>query len=139
MHAAPKGGPTGTILDHELTLHAEKFTPGLPPDGTIKPVAGTPFDFMKPKPIGRDLKAAGSRHGRAHRLRPELDRGWRPDAMRPVAKVKEPKSGRVMTVESNEPGVQFYSASSWTARRRVKARCTSSTPACAWRRRSSPT
>jgi aldose 1-epimerase len=32
-----------------------------------------------------------------------------PNALRPVAKVKDPKSGRVLTVESNQPGVQFYS------------------------------
>jgi aldose 1-epimerase len=110
MHAASKGGPTGTIVDHELTIHAEKFTPGLPPDGTIKPVAGTPFDFTKSKPIGRDLKAAGS-PGMDAPI--GYDQNWivdgDPNAMRPVAKVKEPKSGRVMTVESNQPGVQFYS------------------------------
>ena len=47
-----------------LQIVAEKYTPGdetLIPTGKIEPVAGTPFDFTKPKPIGRDIKAAEGR------------------------------------------------------------------------------
>ena len=110
LHGQPEGGPTGDILDHELTLHADKFTPGLPPDGTVKPVAGTPFDFRKPKPIGQDLKAAGS-PGMDAPI--GYDQNWivngSPNKLRPVAKVHDPKTGRVLAVESNQPGVQFYS------------------------------
>jgi aldose 1-epimerase len=102
------GVASGTILDAELTLHADKFTPGDPmvPSGAIESVRGTPFDFTSPKPIGRDLqKAGGSPVG--------YDANWVVNgparSMRPVAKVKDPKSGRVMTVEADQPGVQFYS------------------------------
>ena len=97
----------GTILDHELTIPADKYTPGDPmvPDGTVKPVKGTPFDFTTAKPIGRDLKAAvGKPVGYDHNWIVNGD----PHAMREVAKLKDPKSGRVMTIMADQPGLQFY-------------------------------
>jgi aldose 1-epimerase len=97
----------GTILDHELTIPADKYTPGDPmvPDGTMKPVKGTPFDFTAAKPIGRDLKAAGGKPvGYDHNWVVNGD----PHAMREVAKLKDPKSGRVMTISADQPGLQFY-------------------------------
>jgi aldose 1-epimerase len=97
----------GTILDHELTIPADKYTPGDPmvPDGTVKPVKGTPFDFTTAKPIGRDLKAAGGKPvGYDHNWIVNGD----PHAMREVAKLKDPKSGRVMTITADQPGLQFY-------------------------------
>ena len=105
-----RGDTEGDIKDHILTLHADKYTPGVPPDGKIVSVAGTPFDFRKPKAIGKDLEAAGSPGNGAPF---GYDQNWivngSPDKMRPVARVEDPKSGRVMTVEANQPGVQFYS------------------------------
>ena len=97
----------GTILDHELVLHADNYTPGNPmvPDGTVKPVKGTPFDFTVSKPIGRDLKAAGGKPvGYDHNWVVNGD----PKAMREVAKLKDPKSGRVLTIVADQPGIQFY-------------------------------
>jgi len=98
----------GTILEQELTIPADSYTPGTPmvPDGTIKPVKGTPFDFTKAKPIGKDLKAAGG-------TPVGFDHNWvvngEPHAMRLMAKLKDPKSGRVMTITADQPGLQFYS------------------------------
>ena len=53
----------GTILDHELTIPADRVhARAIPvPDGKVKPVKGTPFDFTTAKPIGKDLKAAGGK------------------------------------------------------------------------------
>jgi aldose 1-epimerase len=103
------GYDSGPIFDQDLTLNADNYTPGDPvvPNGAIQPVDGTPFDFRTAKPIGRDLKAvsvAGNPTGFDHSFVVNGD----PDALRPVARVTDPRSGRIMTLEGNQPGVQFY-------------------------------
>jgi aldose 1-epimerase len=98
----------GAITDHLLTLHAQRYTPGDPqvPNGVVAPVAGTPFDFTRAKPVGRDLAAVGGDPiGYDHNF--VVD--GTPTALRPVARLAHPGSGRVMTIEANQPGVQLYS------------------------------
>jgi aldose 1-epimerase len=101
------GYNSGTILEHELTLYADQYTPGTPmvPDGRITPVRGTPFDFTMGKAIGKELKQAGGTPiGYDHNFVVNGE----PNRLRPVARLKDPKSGRVMTLSADQPGVQFY-------------------------------
>jgi aldose 1-epimerase len=103
------GGHTSkTIEDHELTLNASHYTPAvaLVPGGEVKAVLKTPFDFTKPKLIGQDLRAVGGTPiGFDHNWVVDGD----PHALREVARLKHPGSGRVMTLHADQPGVQFYS------------------------------
>lgn len=104
------GYDAGAITGHELCIHAQHFTPvddGLIPTGELRAVRGTPFDFNSAKTIGRDLdsgdeqlvKGGGYDHnfvlGDAH-------------IIKTAAIVYEPESGRIMTVKTDMPCVQFY-------------------------------
>lgn len=105
------GHNAGTIHDHELQMMAGKYTPSdaeLITTGKIDPVAGTPFDFTKPKPLGKDLQAAGGKPV-GFDLNYVLDT---PASDRPRlgARVVEPKSGRTMEVWTTEPGLQLYTS-----------------------------
>jgi aldose 1-epimerase len=103
-------GAASTILDHELELGAEQFTPvdkGLIPTGELRAVKGTPFDFTTPRKIGERIDAAGDEQiqfggGYDHNF---VLKGT---GMRFAARVAERTSGRVMEVTTTEPGVQFY-------------------------------
>jgi len=96
----------GDILGHELTIHAEGYTPvdaGLIPTGEIRPVKGSPFDFTTPHAIGeRIVQVEG---GYDHNFVLRSGGG----ILAPAARVFEPKSGRVMEISTTEPGLQFYS------------------------------
>lgn len=96
----------GTILDHELTINADRYTvvdENLIPTGEMRPVVGTPMDFMKPHRIGKRI--AQVRGGYDHNY--VLNR--KSDGLQWAARVYDPLSGRVMEVWTTEPGLQFYS------------------------------
>jgi hypothetical protein len=105
-------GASPTILDHQLQIMADRFTPvdkGLIPTGELRLVAGTPFDFTKGRKIGESIDLMKDEQiafggGYDHNFVLNGQTG----TMRPAARVTEPTSGRVMEMSTDEPGVQFY-------------------------------
>lgn len=113
------GQASGTIRGHELTVHADRYLPvdtGSIPTGELAPVEGTAFDFRpqrsKPASLGEAIDAlpasadGANPGGVDHNL---CLSGWKSDdALRPVALLRDPASGRTLEIESNQPGVQVY-------------------------------
>ncbi len=103
----------GTILNHELTINADAFTPvdeTLIPSGEIRKVKGTSMDFTSATAIGRQinnqdeqLKFAGGGYDHNFVLRSPNS------GLRTAATVHEPTAGRTMEVVTTQPGLQFYS------------------------------
>jgi len=107
------GNPQNTILQHQVTIYASRFTPtktGEIPTGEVRPVAGTPFDFTKAKAIGAQIDVPDEQlklgHGYDHNM--VLDRANKTGLVK-AATVYEPASGRSMEIYTTELGLQFYS------------------------------
>ncbi|HEY4010997.1 MAG TPA: aldose epimerase family protein [Acidobacteriaceae bacterium] len=106
------GDGNGTILGEQLTIDADQFTPvnsTLIPTGELAPVKGTPFDFTSPHTIGERIDDDDEQL----KLARGYDDNWvlrgKIGELHPAAQMFDPASGRVLTVETTEPGVQFYS------------------------------
>jgi aldose 1-epimerase len=107
------GEGSGTINDELLQLNAPAFTPvdsTLIPTGEIRPVAGTPFDFTHFHAIGERLRGNDQQlqFGRGY------DHNWVLAApshpgLNLAARLFDPSSGRLLTITTKEPGIQFYS------------------------------
>lgn len=104
------GNPDLTINDHILKIEADHYLPtdaGLIPTGVIAPVQGTPMDFTRPISIGERLEE----DFQALKFGGGYDHCWilrQGGGLRLAARLKDPKTGRVMEVFTNQPAIQFY-------------------------------
>jgi aldose 1-epimerase len=108
------GQGNGDILQHQMTIHASRFTPvdaTLIPTGELRKVTRTPFDFNKTTAVGARIEQNDEqlKFGKGYDHNWVLDRKAGTTGPTPGVEVYEPTSGRVMDVLTTEPGVQFYS------------------------------
>ena len=104
------GHGNGTILDHELIIAAEAYTPTddeLIPTGQLASVANTPLDFRQPTRIGASIEELTETAAKGYDHNFVLNRPA--TGVREVARLRDPASGRTLAVLSDQPGLQFYS------------------------------
>ncbi|KAH7850915.1 hypothetical protein Vadar_004556 [Vaccinium darrowii] len=100
------GHNSGDILSNEIQIFGSQITPvdkNLIPTGKLTSVKGTPYDFLQPASIGSKIKGLPN----GYDINYALD-GGASKKLKTAAIVHDKKSGRVMELSTNQPGLQFY-------------------------------
>ena len=126
FNMAGEASAAGSAYGQFVQINANRYTPvdsTLIPLGTEPSVKGTPFDFTRPHTIGSriDDVTAPDHAGKFHQLliAQGYDHNWvlnkqtkattGPGGLNLCARAFDPSSGRLLTVWTDQPGVQFYS------------------------------
>ncbi|RCV06974.1 hypothetical protein SETIT_1G206800v2 [Setaria italica] len=111
------GHGSGPVLGETVQLLASRYTPvdaALIPTGALAPVAGTPYDFRAPAPVGARLaellRGGVAGYDTNYAVDGADDSGTAATSLRPVARVRDGATGRAMELWADQPGVQFYTA-----------------------------
>ncbi|HEX4635934.1 MAG TPA: aldose epimerase family protein [Rhizomicrobium sp.] len=107
------GDASGSVLDQLLTVNADRITAvddKNVPTGEMRAVAGTPFDFRQPTPIGTHINDPDPLLQRAGGFDHNFALNGKPGRLHLAARLEDPKSGRVLEEWTTQPGLQVYSA-----------------------------
>jgi aldose 1-epimerase len=112
------GEGSGTILNHQLEIFANQYLPinsALIPTGELAQMEGTPFDFTKPETIGKRIELDNEqlKNGKGYDHNFVL---YESGNNKHAARVVGDKSGIVMDVFTDQPGLQFYSGNFMTGK-----------------------
>jgi aldose 1-epimerase len=113
FNMAGADAPGANILNQRLTMNADRYTIADEknvPTGEIRDVAGTPFDFRKPTPIGARIDDPDPMIQRAKGYDHNFAINGTPGTLRLAARLEDPASGRVLEEWTTQAGVQVYSA-----------------------------
>lgn len=113
FNMAGANAPGATILNQLLTMNADRYTIADEknvPTGVIRAVAGTPFDFRTPTPIGAHINDPDPMLKRAGGYDHNFIINGPPGSLRLAARLEDPVSGRVLEEWTTQAGVQVYTA-----------------------------
>ncbi|GJN02720.1 hypothetical protein PR202_ga20098 [Eleusine coracana subsp. coracana] len=113
------GHASGDVLGHLIQVFASRYTPVdnvMIPTGEIAGVAGTPYDLRQLTPLGSRINLVSGGGAVGYDINYEVQG----DGFRPVAYVRDPKSGRAFKLWADQPGVQLYT-NNWMKDEKGKA------------------